>query len=259
MKRLLSLALLSLTAISAQSHAAKIDMSLGEILGKSYFTDVYDRGGEAISFSDTDGQNDISEFVLDVKRANASNNFGLYLYDKSSESVWYDKFFTLFDAANSANDFTNIIFDFSSKTLTKQTGFIDGNHEVVLETTEYGSQGVKVEGASNFSDDGIGQFYEYISSLGMGQLEIGLFLDNGNEKLFSHSDLNAGGEDYLGIFDTGSALYFAWNDGTNGSNGDYRDMLIKGKDLAIVSEPETLVYFSLGLLGLGAVARRRKA
>jgi len=95
----------------------------------------------------------------------------------------------------------------------------------------------------------------------------GFYLENNQGLLFSDQDLN-GGHDYVQMYDDnfspfGFDLVLAWEDIPadygNGGDWDYNDMIIGIYDVVGVPAPGTLAVFGLGLLGVVAFSRRRKA
>ena len=257
MKKLLLGAMLAVTTTFASAGIITIDPTLGDVTGNAAFTQT-DTGAQGIKFSDFASAVDNSFFSLSLENAGfaANNQMGLYLYNTVTETAGANRF-ELFTGAQTAGDYTNLLFDFTEHRITRERGTLFGG--VPLPPTVSDTFGGLGDIAVTFNS----QFFEDLSTLDLGIFEIGVYLNNGNgTDLFSHNALNLNGHRQVGIYNTfgGSGLAFGWEDLSGGGDNDYNDMVVFGTDISTtaVPEPSSVAIMGLGMLGLVA-ARRKKA
>ncbi|WP_168203178.1 PEP-CTERM sorting domain-containing protein [Marinobacter fonticola] len=198
--------------------------------GDQVFADVpdgkySDTGASYVTLTDTDGDLDDTNVTLLAEYANlaSGNSFGIFDQNTGEE-------LELFTGGTDINTSATVTFDLATGLATNLT------------------TGNQVQLGNVF----------------------GFYIDNGNgNKYFSDPDMNASFDPAL-IYDTvgtsgeglfGSNLVVAFEDQANG-DGDFNDIVVGLTDVAAVAEvpePGTLALFGMGLLGMGAAARRKSA
>lgn len=197
-----------------------------------------DTGAQAIKFNDHSSGADNSRFDMFLEAGSyaPNNQMGLYLYDVTTQSQ-VGGFFEIFSGVQAVGDFTNLTFDFDLHSITRTRG-----------------TGVVVNSTDVFTAAD-GDLFRDLATLNIGNLQVGLYLNNANgDNFFSHDNLNVDGVRHVGIYDSSAAnngLVFGWEDLYGGGDFDYDDMIVHATDVSIdVPEPGTLALLGMAVLGL---------